>query len=135
MRGGRQFGLGCVRWKFQQNSDEPTEIEAVYAQYVVYAEAQGQAPLSYEDWLATIKGEKGDKGEDGVGIKSVQIDADGNLLITFTDGTSQTVEMPKQDGTQQAVQSLQYQRIAGKDEYRVIGLGNVAELDIVIPDT
>ena len=33
------------------------------------------------------------------------------------------------------VESLQYQRISGKDEYRVVGLGNVSELDIVIPET
>ena len=32
-------------------------------------------------------------------------------------------------------ENLQYQRIAGKDEYRVIGIGNVSELDIVIPST
>ena len=32
-------------------------------------------------------------------------------------------------------ENLQYQRISGKDEYRVIGLGNISELDIVIPST
>ena len=44
---------------------EATEIEKVYAQYVVYAQAEGQEPLSYEEWLATIKGEKGEKGDKG----------------------------------------------------------------------
>ena len=32
---------------------------------MVYAEAQGQTPLSYEVWLATIKGEDGLDGRDG----------------------------------------------------------------------
>ena len=41
---------------------EQTDIEKVYAQYVIHAEAAGEEPLSYEEWLATIKGEKGDKG-------------------------------------------------------------------------
>ena len=127
-------GLGLVACgdNSAQKGDEPTQIQAVYAQYVAHAEEKGQEPLSYEEWLATIKGEKGDQG---VGIKTVEFDKDGNLLITFTDGTTQTVEMPKKDGVTQTVESLQYQRISGKDEYRVIGLGNVSELDIVIPDT
>ena len=127
-------GLGLVACgdNSAQKGDEPTQIQAVYAQYVAHAEEKGEEPLSYEEWLATIKGEKGDAG---VGIKTVKFDEDGNLLITFTDGTTQTVEMPKKDGVTQTSESLQYQRISGKDEYRVIGLGNVSELDIIIPET
>ena len=54
-----------------------------------------------EDFLAWLKGatgdkgDKGDQGEQGVGIEKVEYDADGNLVITFTDGTTQTVEMPE----------------------------------------
>ena len=36
---------------------------------------------------------------------------------------------------QKSEQHLQFQRISGKDEYRVIGLGNVEELNIIIPKT
>ena len=36
-----------------------TEQEKVYAAYVAYAETTGEEVLSYEDWLATIKGENG----------------------------------------------------------------------------
>ncbi|MBQ8229891.1 MAG: leucine-rich repeat domain-containing protein [Clostridia bacterium] len=36
---------------------------------------------------------------------------------------------------EQSTETLQYQKIAGKDEYRVIGLGTVSSLDIVIPAT
>ena len=121
------------------NSDsgqtQPAEIEAVYAQYVAYAEEKGDTPLSYEEWLVSIKGEQ---GEPGVGIEKVEYDKDGNLLITLTDGTQQTVKMPeKEEETEQekGTPGLHYQRIAGKDEYRVIGLGMAAELDIVIPST
>ena len=44
---------------------EKTQIEEVYECYVAYAEKNGETPLSYEDWLASIKGEKGDKGDTG----------------------------------------------------------------------
>ncbi len=138
--------VACDEAESSSGAGEATEIEKVYAQYVVYAESQGQTPLSYEDWLATIKGEKGDKGDkgdtgaqgekgdtgaqgekgdkgdkgdtgaqgekgatgaqgekgdkgdtgaQGVGIEKVEIDANGDLLITFTNGTKQTVEMPE----------------------------------------
>ncbi len=73
----------------QTQTPEPTAFEKVYAQYVVYAEAQGKTPLSYEDWLTQLK-------------------AQGNL---------------------------HFQRIDGKDEYRVAGIGTESELDIVIPST
>ena len=33
------------------------------------------------------KGDKGDKGDTGIGVKSVTIDEDGNLIITLTDDT------------------------------------------------
>ena len=43
------------------------------------------------------KGDKGEQGEQGVGIEKVEYDADGNLVITFTDGTTQTVVMPEKE--------------------------------------
>ena len=93
----------------------------VYDMYVTYAEAQGIEPVSYEEWLESIKGEKGDQGEQGevgpqgpqgekgdqgeqgpqgeqgVGIEKVEFDEDGNLLITFTDGSTQMVEMSEKE--------------------------------------
>ena len=56
-----------------------------------------------EEWLASIVGAKGDKGDtgatgaQGVGIKIVEFDEDGNLLITLTDGTPLIVEIPKKE--------------------------------------
>ncbi len=61
------------------------QIEQVYTEYVGYMNAQGQTPLSYDEWLNSIK------GQDGRGIASVTFDKDGNFLIVFTDGTTQTV--------------------------------------------
>ena len=57
-----------------------TEQEKIYDAYVVYAEAAGEEPLSYEEWLESVQGEKGDKGDkgdqgadgaDGVGIADI----------------------------------------------------------------
>ena len=44
------------------------------------------------------KGEQGEQGQQGVGIEKVEFDKEGNLLITFTDGRTQTVPMPQQSG-------------------------------------
>lgn len=98
--------LGLTACK-KQTDNKNAEIYAIYTEYVAYAESNGEKPLSYEEWLSTIKGEKGDKGdkgdkgeqgeqgERGVGIKKVEYDKDGNLVIYFTDGTQQTVKAPE----------------------------------------
>ncbi len=57
--------VACGDTESSSGAGEATQIEKVYAQYVVYAQAEGQTPLSYEEWLSTIKGEKGDKGDKG----------------------------------------------------------------------
>ncbi len=105
-----------------------------------------------EEWLAALKGDKGDTGDKGdkgdngdtgdkgdkgdtgatgVGIERVEYDENGNLIVYFANGTSQTVEMPEQK--EQWTKGLSYQKIDGKEEYRVIGLGVAEEADIVIP--
>ena len=95
-----------------------TEQEEVYAAYVAYAQAAGEEPLSYEEWLESVRGpqgEKGDKGdtgaagqdgtdgEDGVGIADITYaygyDADADYFytaITFelTNETQKTVILP-----------------------------------------
>lgn len=38
--------------------------------------------------IANIKGEKGQKGKDGISITNVQIDGSGNLIVTMSDGTA-----------------------------------------------
>ncbi|MBQ9730031.1 MAG: leucine-rich repeat protein, partial [Clostridia bacterium] len=93
------FGLVACNQGNGGGESGQTEFQKVYSQYVINAQAAGETPLSYEEWLNTIKGEKGDPGENGVGIEKVELNADGNLVITFTDGSTQTVDMPV-SGTQ-----------------------------------
>ena len=47
------------------NSNKDSQILAIYNTYAVYAQENGETPLSYEQWLASIKGEKGDQGIQG----------------------------------------------------------------------
>ncbi|MBQ7369285.1 MAG: collagen-like protein, partial [Clostridia bacterium] len=97
----------CGDTEISSSAGEATAMEKVYAQYVVYAQAEGQTPLSYEEWLLTIKGEKGDKGDtgatgaDGVGIKNAYINADGELIVEFTVGEPKNLgKIVGEDGSQ-----------------------------------
>ena len=57
------FFIGCVPEEKAANDD--SEFRKVYALYAVYAEANGEEPLTYEEWLVSVRGEKGDKGDRG----------------------------------------------------------------------
>ncbi len=61
----------------QNNSNKSgvdSDILNVYNQYVVHAQEKGSTPLSYEEWLLTIKGENGKDGIDGEdGLSAYQI--------------------------------------------------------------
>lgn len=50
------------------DSDTANQVEAIYQIYVKNASSKSQTPLSYEDWLASIKGEKGDPGKNGTSL-------------------------------------------------------------------
>lgn len=56
------------------------QIVKIYNAYVAYAEENDITPLSYEAWLLSVKGEKGDKGEDGF-TPTVEISTDGYWVI------------------------------------------------------
>ena len=96
------LGVAACEPTDQESGNQPTQMEQIYTQYIIHAQAEGVTPLSYEEWLEMIKGEKGDKGdkgdkgETGVGIEKVEYDENGNLVITFTDGSTQTVTAPEQ---------------------------------------
>lgn len=76
----------------QENNGEAKD-EALYAAYQTYAEKVDN-PLSYEDWVENIldmlknggvEGPKGDRGEDGLGIKDINIvEKEGKLYFRFT---------------------------------------------------
>ena len=92
------------------------------------------------------QGEKGDKGEtgaqgaqgaQGVGVQSVTVDENGNLVITLTDGTKQTVAMPdtsSSDVPAGCSEGLAYM-LKADGTYMVRGIGLCSDKDIVIPAT
>ena len=48
-------------------------------------------------------GQNGADGLDGTGIESITVNEDGDLVITLTDGSTQTVEMPKSESSSNAI--------------------------------
>lgn len=60
------FGV-CGCQSLDNNNDANSlDIAQVYELYVTYETAAGNdSPLTYEEWLLSIKGEKGDKGDKG----------------------------------------------------------------------
>lgn len=105
------IGITACKKKNNNSADVDPQIYAVYQSYVAAEKSSGNDdPLSYDDWLLSIVGDKGDKGDkgdrgpqgpqgpqgnDGRGIDHVELNADGDLLFHYTDGTSETVVMPK----------------------------------------
>ncbi len=70
------------------NSEQPkNEIQLVYDQYVSFSNENGYTPLSYEDFINIVKG---DKEKVSVGIDCTEIDSDDNFLIKFKDKTIQS---------------------------------------------
>lgn len=79
-------------------------IVAIYGTYVAYAEENDITPLSYEEWLESVKGQNGKDGIDGVngkdgndgkdgrGIVKAEI-SDTDLIIYYTDGTKDTLDL------------------------------------------
>lgn len=80
-----------------------TQILGIYNTYVAYAEENGETPLSYEEWLESIKGENGKNGKDGIngidgkdGVSIVKIEktsSDGLIdtyTITYSNGDKAT---------------------------------------------
>ena len=60
------------------------EIMAIYDTYVAYAQENGTTPLSYEEWLATIKGEKGENGLTPL----LKIGEDNYWYVSYDNGTT-----------------------------------------------
>lgn len=122
----------------ETNSSGDEKILSVYNTYVAYAEENGIAPLSYENWLATIKGEKGEQGvqgEQGVGISSVRIDGDGNLIIVLTNGSQINAGKVREIENQTVNENLQELDFYLKDNGTYgVAVGNASQLSkIEIP--
>ena len=113
---------------------ELTQFEKIYAQYVVYAQAEGKTPLPYEEWLVMIKGETGEAGRE---IAKAEI-IDGYLWITYTDSeTPVNVGKVTADGAVddlQGTDGLEYYPLP--DGTYAVAKGNTIYLEeIVIPAT
>lgn len=75
-----------------------SRMVAIYGTYVAYAEENDITPLSYEEWLESVKGQNGKDGvdgKDGLSVKSVIVNEDGKLIITFTDNSTMDAGLVK----------------------------------------
>ena len=57
--------------------------------------ADGKDGIDGEDGTPGQDGAPGEDGKDGVGIEKIEFDENGDLLVTFTDGKTETVKMPE----------------------------------------
>lgn len=55
--------VGCTACGGGSSADKDKDIAAVYQLYVAYADAKGETALTYEQWLESIKGDKGATGK------------------------------------------------------------------------
>ena len=76
------FGMISCKNKDKDTNTAESQIRDVYDSYVEDAESQGKTPLTYEMWLLSIKGDKGDKGRDGL---TPYIGENGNWWLGDTD--------------------------------------------------
>ncbi len=67
-------------------TEDDAQIRAVYDSYVQNCAEQGRKELSYEEWLASVKGEKGEDGNGwhyGNGTPSQALGKDGDLYLDY----------------------------------------------------
>ena len=101
-----------------------------------------------KDGAQGLQGEKGDpgkdgkdgeNGKDGLGIESLEIDENGHLVVTLSDGTVKDLGKVTADGAapaEEGTEGLQYQKRKdemGNEYAAVTGLGTAWDTDIVIP--
>ena len=58
---------------------------------------QGPQGIQGEQGEKGDKGDQGTPGENGVGIEKIEFDENGKLVITYTDGTTQTIPVPEKE--------------------------------------
>lgn len=123
-----------------EKQQEQTDLWSMERVYSTAKELGFQGTL--DELIAMFKGDKGDPGQDGkngAGIQSVEIDENGHLKFTLTDGTVKdagkvTPDSPAEEGTE----GLQYQKRkdeAGNEYLATVGLGTAWDIDIVIPSS
>ena len=98
------FGsVGAISGCKKDNDNETTEKtdqKDVYNLYVQYMSAKGETPLTYEQWLESIKGDPGEDGKDGISPK-VRINETTNYWeISIDNGTNWTSTGVKATGAE-----------------------------------
>ncbi|MBO4572489.1 MAG: leucine-rich repeat protein [Clostridia bacterium] len=73
----------CQPISNDNNNAEADTFQTIYGTYVAFAEGNGTTPLSYEEWLASIKGKD---GADGASVTKAVINDDGYLVFTLSNG-------------------------------------------------
>ena len=132
--------IACSNNNGTSNDDRDTQIVAIYNMYVAQMQKSGESPLSYEDWLASIKGEQGEtgpQGPQGVGIEDVYIDDNGNLMIKYTNATEYK-NLGKVVGDSAVYDDgngLEYCMSSDGTGYAVCGIGEYWGTDLIIPST
>ena len=66
-----------------EESDFVKNTKNIYKVYADYVKEKGEEPLTYEEWLESIKGEKGDKGE---GIVNAYFNEQLELILVLDNG-------------------------------------------------
>ena len=56
----------------QPISANEDQIRTIYGMYVAYADDRNESPLSYEEWLKSIKGETGAQGIQAFKVTALQ---------------------------------------------------------------
>ena len=83
--------VGCG--KDDDKTAQKTQEEKVYDLYVSYMSAQGETPLTYEEWYATLKGAKGDKGDTGATGAPGAAGQNGKDGATWHYGTASVIDV------------------------------------------
>ena len=77
--------------------DKGDKGDAGESAFALWKKQAGNANKTEKDFLDSLKGDKGTtgaKGEAGRGIKSTGVDAAGNLVVTYTDDTTERFKVP-----------------------------------------
>ena len=134
------------------------DILSIYNTYVVSAQESGVEPLSYEDWLSSIKGEKGDKGDTGaqgvkgdkgdtgapgekgdkgdvgVGIADIYVAENGDVMVKYTNSNEYVVVGNVAPNIQND-SLLKFAMNEDNQTVSVAGIGMHFENSVVIPST
>lgn len=115
----------CVTKEQSEQGKRDEQIVEVYDAYVAYAKDNGQTPLSYEEWLKSIKGEA------GVGIESIEIDENGHLIVKLTGQAKK--DLGQVVFEKKYSEGLDYELSDDETGYVLTGVGICNDRKIVIP--